>query len=381
MSIWSRIFARSRPSESAWQPIDTLVEDPSRSATRLGAQPQITPWSTRRLSSILQTFQSNPSIQSSQEARLARQCLSQFWLLAPVDQLESLYSSPVGECFQLLLDSGLAQLELTTEEKMWKTTLADRLAQGFMRPENTNVLLALMPYYARGKMRVADPITQVPSWLLQAYARLFAPELMQRDAEPAGLLTPAGTAYGPAVRLGLSQPVATAPTARPLPRLSLQRGAEALATLEEVDFQRRMSGLINLFVIDPSDAKVVENLIELRRLLGQIWLDAQPSQLQALYSSPGFGRLYRELLASGFSRLNLNEQDRYLRNQVAMLVADMSQPGGINALMAALPFYPPGKIAFGGGQQHLPAWLVQEIGTIYGQGQPAQSAVGTAAEL
>jgi len=380
MSIWSRIFARSRPSESAWQPIDTLVEDPSRSATRLGAQPQITPWSTRRLSSILQTFQSNPSIQSSQEARLARQCLSQFWLLAPVDQLESLYSSPVGECFQLLLDSGLAQLELTTEEKMWKTTLADRLAQGFMRPENTNVLLALMPYYARGKMRVADPITQVPSWLLQAYARLFANELMQRDAEPAGLLAPAGTAYGPAVRLGLSQPVATAPTARPLPRLSRQRGAEALATVEEVDFQRRMSGLINLFVIDPSDGKVVENLIELRRLLGQIWLDAQPSQLQALYSSGGFGRLYRELLASGFSRLNLNDQDRFLRNQVATLVNDMSQPGAINALMAALPFYPPGNITFGGGEHHLPGWLVQEIGTIYGQAQPAEEVLGAGAQ-
>ena len=381
MSIWSRIFARSRPSEAAWPSIDTLVEDPCRSATRLGALPQITPWSTTRLSSILQTFQSNPSIHFSQEARLARQCLSQFWLLAPVDQLEALYTSPVGECFQLLLDSGLAQLDLTREEKVWKDTLSNRLAQVFTRPENTNVVLALMPYYARGKMRVADPTTQIPSWLLQVYAPLFDPELLKHNLEPAGLLSSADHAYGPAVRLGLTQPVAMAATVSPLPRLSRQRGAEALAAVEDMDFQRRMSGLINLFVIDPSDAKVVENLIELRRLLGQIWLDAQPSQLQALYSSPGFGRLYRELLASGFSRLNLNEQDRYLRNQVAMLVADMSQPGGINALMAALPFYPPGKIAFGGGQQHLPAWLVQEIGTIYGQGQPAESAVGAAADL
>ena len=91
--------------------------------------------------------------------------------------------------------------------------------------------------------------------------------------------------------------------------------------------------------------------------------------------------MYGDLLASGVSQLNLNVQDRYLRNHVAMLVADMSQPGGINALMAALPFYPPGKIAFGGGQQHLPAWLVQEIGTIYGQGQTAESAVGAAADL
>jgi hypothetical protein len=46
--------------------------------------------------------------------------------------------------------------------------------------------------------------------------------------------------------------------------------------------------------------------------------------------------------------------------------------------MAALPFYPPGKIAFGGGEQHMPEWLVQEIGTIYGQAQPTEAAAGAA---
>ena len=383
MSIWSRLFARSRPSQGGWPPIDSLVEEPRQSATRLGAIPQITPWSTSRLCSILQTFQSNPTIHFSQEARLARQCLSQFWLQAPVDQLESFYTSGVGECFRLLLASGLAQLDLTREEQVWKDTLADRLAQAFSRPETTNVLLALMPYYPPGKMRVADPMTQIPAWLLQDYARLFDPELLQRIWQPAGLLAPAGQAYGPAPRLGLTNPVPAAPAApaaNPLPRLSRQRGAEALAAVQEVDFQRRMSGLINLFVIDPTDANVVENLIELRRLLGQIWLDAQPSQLQALYTSAGFGRLYRELLSSGFSRLNLIDQDRYLRNQLAVLVADMSQPGSISALMAALPFYPPGKIAFGGGEQHMPGWLVQEIGTIYGQAQPAEAATAAVAQ-
>jgi hypothetical protein len=383
MSIWSRLFARSRPGEAAWPPIDSLVEEPRQSATRLGAIPQITPWSTSRLSTILQTFQSNPALHLSPEARLARQCLSQFWLQAPVDQLESLYNSAVGQCFQLLLASGLAQLELTREEQVWKNTLSDRLGQAFTRPETTNVLLGLMAYYAPGKMRVADPMTQIPSWLLQDYARLFDPELLQRIWQPAGLLAPVGQAYGPAPRLGLTNPVASAPvapTANPLPRLSRQRGAEALAAVQEMDFQRRMSGLINLFVIDPSDVNVVENLIELRRMLGQIWLDAQPSQLQALYGSGGFGRLYRELLASGFSRLNLIDQDRYLRNQLAILVADMSQPGAINALMAVLPFYPPGKIAFGGGEQHMPEWLVQEIGTIYGETQPGEATAGVAAQ-
>ena len=68
-----------------------------------------------------------------------------------MDQLESFYTSGVGECFRLLLASGLAQLDLTREEQVWKDTLADRLAQAFSRPETTNVLLALMPYYPRAK--------------------------------------------------------------------------------------------------------------------------------------------------------------------------------------------------------------------------------------
>jgi hypothetical protein len=128
-----------------------------------------------------------------------------------------------------------------------------------------------------------------------------------------------------------------------------------------------MNGLINLYVIDPEDAEVRKQLVDLRRVLGQIWLDAQPVQLEELYARSRCGRLYRDLLASGFSRANLSQEDRLLRNQLARLVVDMSQPGSINALMAALLFYPPGKIAFSGGEQYMPRWLVDEIATIYGK--------------
>jgi hypothetical protein len=53
--------------------------------------------------------------------------------------------------------------------------------------------------------------------------------------------------------------------------------------------------------------------------------------------------------------------DGNLRRQLAQRVADMSRPGAINALLAVLPFYPPGKISFAGGEQHMPVWLVREI--------------------
>jgi branched-chain amino acid transport system permease protein len=35
------------------------------------------------------------------------------------------------------------------------------------------------------------------------------------------------------------------------------------------------------------------------------------------------------------------------------------------SLLAVLPFFPPGKIQFGGGEQFIPAWLLQDISSIY----------------
>lgn len=411
MSLWSRLFGRSKalgqgpggPGFSGSDPRDTLVHDPRSAASAFAATPQVTPWSATRLTAIFQAYQANPNYGSLAEARMARHCLSQFWLVSPVDQLDVLYASPIGACYRTLIAGPLPQEELTPEERIWKDALAERLMISFERPETANVLLAAMPYFAPGKMRVADPLRQLPDWLQEDYARLFDPELLQRLWRPAGLLSPAGQRYGQAPSLGMGMgrgpdltgesggmgvmgrvPQATAarmqqqPT-KPvtdqsvLPRLSRQRGAEVLASVQSPEYLRRMNGLINLYVIDPEDMEVRMQLVELRRQLGQVWLDAQASQLEELYGSSSFGRLYRDLLASGFPRASLSQEDRLLRNQLARLVADMSQPGGINALMAALPFYPPGKIAFGGGEQHMPGWLVNEIATIYGEPQSVDS--------
>ena len=338
-----------------------------------------------RLAGIFEDLARNPGYTALMEARLSRQCLSQFWLSAPVDQLEVLYRSAIGECYRLMLAGQLAQEPLLAEEQAWRDALAQRLTKAFDRPETTNVLLAAMPYFAPGKMRVADPLQQVPDWLLDDYARLFDPPLLQRIGRPVGLLSPAGMAYGPAPRLGVERSVASAasvpsaPSARAeLPQLASVRGAAALELVQGQEYQNRMNGLINLHVIDPQDGPVQKELGLLRRQLGQIWLDARVDRLERLYASR-FGRLYRDLMASGFPQVGLNQQDRLLRNQLARLVADMSQPGAINALLAVLPFYAPGKLAFGGGEQHIPAWLLGEIATIYGQAPSASEAAGGAA--
>lgn len=384
MSLWSRLFGRRWSRQDRTLPsYDRLVDQPDTPGAGLGGTPQITPWSTSRLGGILQDWTQNPSYAALMDARLARQCLSQFWLMAPVDQLEALYRAPIGECYRQLLASGLARESLLAVEKQWKDVLTHRLATAFDRPETTNVLLAAMPYFPPGKMRVADPLNQVPAWLQDDYGRLFDPALLQASWKPTALLNPAGQDYGQAPRLGIQPEPARASSPRPpsappspsrlsLPRLAKVGGAKALASVQEPEFLNRMGGLINLYVIDPEDEQVLAQLIGLRRQLGQIWLDAQPAQLQDLYLSP-FGQLYRDLLSSGFSAMPLTQEDRLLRNQLGRLVADMAQPGAINALMAVLPFYAPGHLSYTGGEQHMPGWLLEEIATIYGD-RPGQQA-------
>jgi hypothetical protein len=340
-------------------PEDSLVEEPKVSATQLGGEPRIMPWSVARLLTIIQSYVRDPNPATLRQARLARQCLSQFWLVAPVDQLELLYRSSTGECYRELLAGPLAQEPLLPQEQVWRDQLAQRLIRAFDRPETTNVLLAVFAYFPPGRMRVDNPLTQVPRWLQEDYARLFDPELLQRIWRPAGLLAPAGQALGQAPSLGMG--LGTSPSTAPQPpQVAGKRGAAALALVQDEGYQNRMAGLINLHVIDPADAEVAEQLAGLRRQLAQVWLDAPADQLEPLYRSR-FGELYRNLLASGFARAEMGPGDLKLRRQLAQRVADMSRPGGIQALLAVLPFYPPGKISFGGGEQHMPVWLVREI--------------------
>ena len=380
MGLWSRLFGGGK---SSWQSGDdrSLVDQPRRSGNGRQADPgqaiELTPWSATRLAGIFKDLQNAPNGRVLGEARRARQCLSRFWLQAPVDQLEGLYRSPVGQCYRMLLKTNLPSMPLLSEEQLWREGLTHKLSRSSTKPESVNLLLAAMPYFERGKMRLMNATDVVPQWLIGDYSALFDPGLARLLSRPAGLLGPAGTAASsrPVApqQLQARGPInaASAPTAMPLPVMAQRRGNEALALVQNQEYVGRMSGMINLYSIDPSDAEVKRELIALRRQLGQIWLDLNPAQLQALYQS-SFGQLYRNFLGCGFSREGLIAEDQELRGQLARYVSNMGQPKAINALLAALPFFTPGRIQFGGGEQFIPPWLLADINALNGQGLAAR---------
>lgn len=359
-------MGRSEPAgREAELPLGSPLREPESTGTSPRVLPPITPWSAARVAAIFQRFNQNPSLDNLVEAQGARHCLSRFWLAAPVDQLELLYRSPIGQCYRMLVSGPMSGQPLLPEEERWKAELSQRMLSRFDRPETISLLLAVIPYFPRGKMRVADPLRQIPRWFLQDYATLFDPGLLQQLNRPAGLLGPSGGV--PArVPQGLAQPQAQAQAQpRPLqpPAIAPRRGNEAMALIQNREFLGRMSGLVNLYTIDPSDAEVKRELCALRRQMGQIWLDVNPEQLQALYQTP-FGQLFRNLMASGFGREPLGAEDQQVRGQLAQHVADMTKPGALASLLAVLPFYPPGKIQFGGGERFIPPWLLEDMASL-----------------
>jgi hypothetical protein len=379
MGLFGRLFGRVEKASWASDADLSLVQARQRGGSSR-APIDVTPWSATRLNVIFQDLSRTPTASLLVESRRARHCLSQFWLGAPVDQLEGLYRSAIGQSFRALLAGPLAAQPLEAAEINWRDGIARRLMENFDRPETTNLLLAVMPYFDRGKMRVANPLQQVPGWLLADYAALFDPMLQQRLQQPVGLLGPAGSAgvgmvYPPQQLVGPPRPMQQpaqfqkpAQQPSPLPVLSARRGNEALALIQNQDFLGRMNGLLNLYGIDRRDNEVKRELIGLRRQLGQIWLDVNPAQIQQLYQS-SFGQLYRNFLLSGFPGEALIPEDQQLRAQLGQVVSNMTQSQALNALLAALLFYPPGKIQFGGGEQFIPPWLLQDLNALNAQGQ------------
>ncbi len=386
MGLLRRLFGKSAAPREAMgggdlTQVGQLMDQRTVFAMAETVKLDIVPWSSARLAAIFAEVNRNPTGAPLMEARRARQALSKFWLHAPVDQLEPLYRSVIGQTYRTLVGGRLAELTLVMDEQQWRDAISQKLREAAGKPEAANLLLAVMPYYSRGSMRVSDPLRTVPQWLMQDYAALYEPDLLQRIQQPATLLGSSGASLMGAPARPTARalpPSAVAPVqqaqqqqqpAQP-PVLSQLRGQDAYNQLKEPDFASRMTGLINLFTIDPGDEDVNRELANLRRLLGQIALDMDTAQLEALYRS-SYGELHRQLMRCGFASAPISQQDARDRSQLAGLVTNINQPGGLNALVAALLFYPAGKIQISGSENLLPGWLLSELGAVAPAGQTA----------
>ena len=331
-------------------PTVAQVPAPERLGISLALPSQ--PWSVSRLEGLFRDAAHQPTALSLKAARLARHRLSVFWLSAPVDQLEDLYSSGIGDLQRQQLNSGLGQQPLASDEKIWRDQLAAEMVKPEALSRQLNVILALIPYTKPGKLKLTDPIHSLPNWLLPDYVAYCAPELKHKLEGPAGLLEPAPQIAQPAVE------PATVDIKDFLP-LTDRRGEEAVDWFRDENVLTRMKSLVNLYGMAPEDEETLAELSGLRKVLAQLWLDVESSQLESLYQLP-VGLITRSLITSGFGKELVDDDDVRARQDLPTFSADIQNPECHGPLLATLLYYAPNAITFE-ATAGLPDWLLQEL--------------------
>ena len=281
-------------------------------------------WSASELLVVLGQPADRPDQESNRLARQARHRLSLFWLASPGDLLEQLYASDLGEAQRLCIRNPQLEGPLLVDEQLWRQQLQALLQASVGQATFLSYWLALMPYLKVGELRLDQPETVLPSWLLDDYRLLCEPNPCVVD---------------------------------PLP-LTQKRGDAAIRWLQEETVLARAVVLLNGFQLDPEAPAQAKELADLRSVVAQVWLDIAPEQLQGLFESP-LGLLTRSLVTCGFNAVTINERQRDQAKALQKQLQKSSLEQVPQHLLAALLYEP--ALSLSCSEADLPGWFQEEL--------------------
>ena len=281
-------------------------------------------WSASELLVVLGQPADRSDQESNRLARQARHRLSLFWLASPGDLLEQLYASDLGEVQRLCIRHPQLEGPLLADEQLWRQQLQALLQASVGQATFVSYWLALMPYLKVGELRLDQPETVLPRWLLDDYRLLCEPNPCVVD---------------------------------PLP-LTRKRGDDAIRWLQEETVLARAVVLLNGFQLDPQAPAQAKELADLRSVVAQVWLDIAPEQLQGLFESP-LGLLTRSLVTCGFNAVTINERQRAQAKALQEQLQKSSLEQVPQHLLAALLYEP--ALSLSCSEADLPGWFQEEL--------------------
>ena len=112
------------------------------------------------------------------ELQLVRSSFAKLILSASTQDLESFWSTEIGERYWALVRSGIQKETLNPSDESIKNSSVDVLnpakGGGFSAPNAINAFLVSMMYFLPGTMKVSDPESNIPSWLIKPYLDIYA---------------------------------------------------------------------------------------------------------------------------------------------------------------------------------------------------------------
>jgi len=270
--------------------------------------------------------QPNPPAQAVEELAVP---LARFLQASPSDFLEPLLASPFGRVYRLFLERCCNQPLNGALAEQCKQELSQQLRlKGFGGGEGHALLLALMPFYAPGNLKVEDAPAKLPGWLLEIYKLRYEP--------------------------------ATAPQAGGQEANPTQ--ANGSPSFSDRIFLNRMLGLSNLYYIDPEDQEILQELRQVRLQTVELLVGCSARELGEHFSAD-FGDRYWAMAQSGVQKEPLDSHELAQRDAIQGWLSStpnsLHAEGGIQRFAAALLFSEPGSVRLAQPEQNLPAWFVE----------------------
>ncbi len=139
----------------------------------------------------------------------------------------------------------------------------------------------------------------------------------------------------------------------------LQDSIPKVATLGD-----RLSNTLQLYQTNPSNNSAISELRQIRKEIAEFWLNVAVDNLENTYKSNP-GKNYKILLSSGFQHQPMREEEQRFLQQLTQISKGLVHPQAMNALLAAMLYFPPGTMRIPEARNRLPQWLIGDYEQVF----------------
>ncbi|MEG4282323.1 FkbM family methyltransferase [Microcoleus sp. A006_D1] len=133
---------------------------------------------------------------------------------------------------------------------------------------------------------------------------------------------------------------------------------------KQPDLGEILSNNVQLYQINSSNISAISQLRQIRKQIADFWLNIPAKNLEATYQSAD-GKSYQILLTSGFQHQAMMESEQIFLQQLTQISKGLVHPKAVNALLAAMLYFPPGTMRIPDACNRLPHWLIGDYEQVF----------------
>ncbi|MBE9187290.1 glycosyltransferase [Microcoleus sp. LEGE 07076] len=130
------------------------------------------------------------------------------------------------------------------------------------------------------------------------------------------------------------------------------------------DLGEKLSNAVQLYQRNSSNISLISELRQIRKQIADYWLNLPAENIETSYQGAP-GNSYKILLESGFQRQPMIESEQIFLQQLTQISKGLVHPKAVNALLAAMLYFPPGTMRIPDARNRLPHWLIGDYEQVF----------------